>query len=334
LTAADGKSGRIGRWGWIAAFTLLTAGCGLLRSEFYREETQHLYREAAAAYRSGNAEAAAATFGRILQLDPQHGCAHAALGNLALANGDYAPAAAHYRRALAADADLETLVRPNLLRSLYMERQAPLAAAGVRLEQIAGLVAEGRFRTLDAALAAPSVPIERLAADSGLLTQAQLAVVLRSALAGVAGGAGSPRCRLFLAWLLHHHHVADRECAAALGDLPARLEGADRASAFMLQGRLLERIGRRKRAAQGYLAAYAAGRPVEAVARRLAPMVHLPVTRVVHMLQTGSRPAADPAAVRRRPDHPLRRRLEIVLQNPARRPAYANRLKFPTEWPS
>jgi len=79
---------------------LMACGSPAVRYEFYRGEVKHLHTEGNKAYQAGDYVKAAEHYQAILEMVPKYAEAHAALGNVALANGNTDEAMKYYNAAI------------------------------------------------------------------------------------------------------------------------------------------------------------------------------------------------------------------------------------------
>ncbi len=112
---------------------LLFTGCTQLRTEFYRNETGHLYTVGCTLYSQGDYQAAREVFEELITLDPDYGPAYVSLGNLAMIDEQYEQACDYYERAIAHDPELEKDILPFLAVSTMHRERKPLVDRGIDL---------------------------------------------------------------------------------------------------------------------------------------------------------------------------------------------------------
>ena len=152
---------------------LFVQACGALRTELYREETQHRYQGACKLYRAGDYAGAGTGFQEVIAMDPEYGPAYAALGHLALIREDYPGAIEHYRAAVAADPELEAELQPFIMVAQAHKARAPLQAAGISLNQLYPLIMGDRRAEVEAILE-EDIPLRLLANDTMGITPGRL----------------------------------------------------------------------------------------------------------------------------------------------------------------
>lgn len=119
-----------------AGIAMGSIGCSMLRTEWYRGETRHLYEKGCSAYRAGDLSGAGEALTQVVTLDPAHARAHVALGHVALASGDLRAAAASYRKALTLAPDLRDAVGPMLLHAELTYQQEIVRETGADLKTV------------------------------------------------------------------------------------------------------------------------------------------------------------------------------------------------------
>ncbi len=270
--------------------------CAPLRSEFYRNETKALYEDAVRHYKEGDYDRARRSFEKVIQLDPDYGPAHAALGNLAMIEEDYDRAVASYQEALRQDPELEVELQPLLLTAESYQRQAPLIEAGIHLGQVYALVMEEDLATLNRRIT-PELPLELLASDPLNITPGQLGE-LRLKITELAAGAElSDATRLLFAYILFPDGGLDKTTTALIAAITKGSEPQVRQQGFILLGRLKERAGYNNDAVDAFLAAVEAGSPIPEVAHHLARLYGVDIATVLPVkepVKTIRRPPPDP----------------------------------------
>jgi tetratricopeptide (TPR) repeat protein len=268
----------------------LFSGCASLRTEFYREETRHLYESGCRSYKQGDYDAARIAFSSIVELDPDYGPAHAALGNLAMIGEDYEQAYEHYQRALRHDPELRGELLPLVMISDTHTARRPLIEAGVELADVYPLVMDEKFAELQKLLGQKDLPLELLATDSLSLTPGRIGELRQKAAELAPEASGPAPYRLFLCYLLFYSADYDQICLRLLDDLTLEASGPLVQQAHVLAGRLRERLGDKKGARDGYLAAVNAGLPMEAVAHHLARLYLVDIKTILPTRQEGREP--------------------------------------------
>ena len=253
----------------LVLFALTLIGCTSMRTEFFREETKHLYTTGCESYKQGDYEKAKSAFEEVVSLDPDYGPAHAALGNLAMIEEDYEQAHCHYKDAIDHDPELKKDLLPFLLLSDMHNVREPLVKAGVELSTIYPLLMDEKYEEL-AAIFSKDLPIELLANDTVSLTPGQIGE-LRQKAANIASQATGPDSfRLFLSYLLFYDEQYNQITNDLLSTLIKEQSGINLQNSFVLLGRLNERMGNKKEAVRSFVAAVKAGKPIKEVAHHLA----------------------------------------------------------------
>ena len=99
----------------------LLSGCSAIQFEFYREEIKHLYHVASKAYKAGDYDKAKTHYQRILNYDEKQALASAALGHIAIAQGQGSEALRYYQRAIRMDNLLKESLTPFLAYAKTMK---------------------------------------------------------------------------------------------------------------------------------------------------------------------------------------------------------------------
>jgi Tfp pilus assembly protein PilF len=289
--------------------------CSSFRTELYREETLHRYREACKCYQRGEYEAARTGFENVIAIDPEYGPAHAALGNLALIGENYSGAMAHYRAAVAVDPELETDLQPLIMVALAQLARAPLEQAGTSLAAIYPLMMEARMAALEDLLA-KDISLPLLARDTLGITPGRLGELQQKAAALADPMRGSIRLRLFLGYLLFAGRIDDALATAMIVGAVAEAERRDQKEAYIVIGQLYERQGAANAAVDAYLAAVGAGLPLTAVAHHLARIYQVDMESI---LPSASFPDQD-----NDPHAPMRVEMSTFI------PALQPKVRFPS----
>ena len=268
------------RAGMACLLTLgLASGCGALRSEFFRGETDHLLAEGNRHYRSGAFKEAASCYDRAVALDPACARGHTALGHVAYVGGRFQEALRCYDRAVDLDPRLEATLAPLILDARRMEEQQALEACGASLQKVLALLSKGREDEVEALLR-EDVPTDMLARHATSLPTKGRDRLLELAEERGRSGTVPPCLALFYGHLLaadeRHGFLATRLLESAA----PRVEGEARQKAYLTLGALYIRLGREQDAAWAYEAALEAGCPREEVVPLLADLYGMPADAV------------------------------------------------------
>ena len=259
---------------------LIFTGCTQLRTEFYRNETGHLYKVGCSLYRQGDYAAAGEVFEELLMLDPDYGPAYVSLGNLAMINEQYGLACDYYERAVAHDPELEKDVLPFLAVSTMHRERKPLVDRGIDLAGLYPLLMEHRIDEIEGLLAG-DIPLELLATDSATVTPGQLSEMRGMAAQLAQDQTISINFQLFLAYLLFQAEAYEPVVEELLARMLQATDGAAKQEAHILMGRLQERKGNNAEAVQYYLAAVSAGSTLERVAHYLAKIYRVDIETIL-----------------------------------------------------
>lgn len=256
------------------------AGCTHMRTEFYREETKHLYETGCQLYKQGDYENAQLAFEEAVSLDPDYGPAHAALGNIAMISEEYEDAYAHYQSAVKHDPELKKELLPFLMISDMHKSREPLTRVGIELSDIYPLLMEDKNDELET-IFKKDIPLELLAKDTVSLTPGQIGE-LQFKTSGIAPQVtGSVPFRLFLAYLLFYSGQYESENLKLLNSLAQDATGVFSQDTFVLQGRLKERVGDNSGAVDSFVAATDAGKPLAEVAHHLARLYQVDIKTII-----------------------------------------------------
>ncbi len=259
---------------------LLLTSCTQMRTEFYRNETRHLYETGCAHYSQGDYEAAREVFEELITLDPDYGPAYASLGNLAMINEQYELACDYYERAIVHDPELEMDIQPFLAVSTMHRVRKPLVERGIDLAKLYPLLMEKRIDEIEPLLAG-DIPLELLAKDSATVTPGQLQEMRGMAIQLIQDRSLSVNFQLFLAYLLFHGEAHDPVVEALLARMLQTAEGGAKQQASLLMGRLQDKMGNNTEAVQHYLAAVRAGSTLEEVAHYLAKIYRVDIETIL-----------------------------------------------------
>jgi Tfp pilus assembly protein PilF len=264
----------------IALIQAALVACGTFRTEIYREETLYRYKEACQRYKQGDYDAAQDDLEKVIEMDPNYGPAHAALGNLALIVEDYKAALEHYRKAVAVNPELEADLQPLILVAGAHRQRDPLRKAGVGLDQVYPLIMSERLADLGSLLE-KDVPLLLLANDTMSITPGKLGA-MRGKAAEMAHPEVTPvRLRLFLGYLLFAGQNDDALAAVMIQSALPQVKGPDRQEAWVVLGQLFERQEDLDMAVDAFLAAVDAGLPMSAVAHHLARVYRVDLDSVL-----------------------------------------------------
>ncbi len=254
----------------------LAAGCGALRSEFFRGETAHLLGEGNRLYRSGAFQEAASCYERAVALDPACARGHAALGHVAYVGGRFREALCCYDRAVDLAPGLEATLAPLILDARRMEERKHLGACGADPQRVFALLTAEREAEVEILLqtgVSPSV----LARHATSLPAKDRGRLLELAKERARSGTVPPRCALLYGHLLaadeRHGFLATRLLESAA----PRAKGRARHKAHLTLGALYIRLGREQDAAWAYEAALEAGCPRDEVVPFLADLYAVPL---------------------------------------------------------
>ncbi|HSO20009.1 MAG TPA: hypothetical protein VLT88_11145, partial [Desulfosarcina sp.] len=270
--------------------------CGALRTELYREETLHRYREACKLYRSGDYAGAGTGFQEVIAMDPEYGPAYAALGHLALIREDYPAALTHYREAVAADPELAPDLQPFIMVALAHKERTPLRAAGISLNRLYPLIMQGRLSELETVLE-KDIPLQLWAGDTMGITPGRWGELQRKISETADPSTGSARYRLFAGYLLFFGQSDDDLAAALIGSTIGEAAAKDRQEALVALGQLHERRGDPNAAVDAFLAAVDAGLPMTDVAHHLARIYGVDIGTIMPPKDTALEEAAPSAPV-------------------------------------
>ncbi len=294
--------------------------CSGLRTELYRKETLHLYQGACKLYKEGDYAGAGEGFEAVIAMDPDYGPAHAALGNLSLIQEDYPGALSHYRRAIAADPELETDLQPFIMVAQAHKERAPLREAGVSLNQLYPLVMADRRAAVEAILA-EDIPLRLLANDTMGITPGRLGEMRHKIAETGDPLTGSVRYRLFAGYLLFFGQTDDDLAAALIGGAADEAAGPERQEALVVLGQLHERRSDPNAAVDAYLTAVDAGMPMTEVAHHLARVYGVDIETILPPKVVGGEETA--------PSEPMG--IEISTYLPPSRPADLGAAALPKE---
>jgi tetratricopeptide (TPR) repeat protein len=254
--------------------------CSGLRTEIYREETLHRYNQACKFYKQGDYQTARSELETVIDLDPDYGPAHAAMGNLALIGEDYSSALIHYQAAVAADPELEPALRPLILLAMAHKEREPLLKAGVGLDQLYPLIMADRRAEVEALLN-QDISLPLLANDTMGITPGRLGEMQRKLVETANPMIGSLRYRLFSGYFLFYGQNDDALATAMIQSVVDEAIGRDRQEARVVLGRLHERRGEANAAVDAYLAAVDAGLPMADVAHHLARVYRVDIETIM-----------------------------------------------------
>jgi tetratricopeptide (TPR) repeat protein len=258
--------------------------CSGLRTEIYREETLYRYNQACKLYKQGDYQTARSELETIIDLDPDYGPAHAALGNLALVGEDYPGALAHYEAAVAVDPELEPELWPLILVAMAHKEREQLQKAGVGLDQLYSLIMADRQAEVEALLH-QDIPLQLLANDTMGITPGRLGEMQRKIAEMATPPMGSVRYRLFLGYLLFFGQNDDALATTMIQNAVDEATGRDRQEALVVLGKLHERQGEANEAVDAYLTAVEAGLPMTDVAHHLARVYRLDIESILQAIE-------------------------------------------------
>ncbi len=274
----------------------LVTGCSTMRTEFYRGETKHLYHKGTESYKQGNYQEARSTFEKIVDLDPDYGPAHAALGNLAMIAEDYPSALTHYRTAIKYDPELKEEILPLLLTSIRHKARQPLVEQNIDLNKIHKLLLDEKLSILEELLQ-KDIPLQLLASDTISLTPGKLAELRRKTEDLAPTITGSVRLRLFLGHILFLSRINDPLTIELLKRTVKEAGKQEQQEIYLLLGRLHERTGKKNQAVNNYLAAVRNGLPMAEAAPFLARIYQVDIATVMPLKATKKEPVKIPEPV-------------------------------------
>ncbi|MCD6297028.1 MAG: tetratricopeptide repeat protein, partial [Deltaproteobacteria bacterium] len=258
---------------------ILASGCGVLRSEFYRGETHYLYNQGNQAYKAGEFNRARECFQQVIKADPGYARGFAGLGNLALIKGDFDEAIRCYSQAMTLEPGLEETLLPLMLVAKEQQARQPVVNCGMDLRKVLTLLSNGRENELENLLSR-DVPLELVAKDTLSITLEELVKLRSLVVERVDAGGSSPRCRLFFGYFLFYADQRDWLAAKVLENAAKDVSGRDQQHAYEITGKLYERMGQEKKAANAFLKAVKAGMPLAEVAPFLAKIYGVPVEKI------------------------------------------------------
>lgn len=129
-------------------------------------------------------------------------------------------------------------------------------------------------------LLSKDVPLELVAKDTLSLTLEELLKLRALIVKRVDAGGGSHRYRLFFGYFLFCSDQRDWLAAKVLEDAAKDVSGRDQQDAYMITGKLYERMGQEKRAANAFLKAVNAGMPLAEVVPFLAEIYGIAVEKI------------------------------------------------------
>jgi tetratricopeptide (TPR) repeat protein len=256
------------------------SGCAGMRAEFFRGETLYLYNRGCQHYKQGDYDAARAALEKVLSMDPHYGQAHAALGNIAIAERAPATALTHYRQAVQIDPGLEANLRPLILAATVQAVREPITKAGTDLRKVYRLVAAGKHAELEKLLTR-DIPLDLLAKDTLSITPSELGELAKKMAVNAGPEKGSVRYRLFSGYLLFFAREDPVLATALIEQAVADAEIGDRKTAYMLLGQIRERLGDVNLAVDAYLLAEQSGAPPAEVAGHLSEIYGLEVESIL-----------------------------------------------------
>jgi tetratricopeptide (TPR) repeat protein len=283
---------------FVVLFCFLLFSCSTLRTELFREETHHRYKQACTLYQQGDYDSAREEFETVLDFDPDYGPAHAALGNLAMIKEAYTEAAEHYGRAIEVDPELEAELAAMRTVAAAHTRREPLRRAEVSLGQVYPLVMEDKQAELEAVLE-KEIPLDLLAGDTMSITPGKMREMQAKIAETVRLEKGSVRYRLFAGYLLFYGKTNDAIAAKVILETAPAAETTEQQKAFVMLGHLCERLGKKNDAVNAYLAAVHAGLPLADVAHHLARVYGVDIATILPERQEPStvQAASEPMAI-------------------------------------
>jgi tetratricopeptide (TPR) repeat protein len=259
------------------ALLLLLFGCSAMRTEFYREESKHLYNQAKADYERGDYHSAREHFTRITEHDPA--CAHAwvGLGNICYLDNDMKTAETYYRKAVGLDPGLQEQIQAHTLNAAYKKKQLDFLKKPFNLQKALYLLSAGNTAEFDR-LASASTSLAEVAQATFAVSFAEIAdleIVIRKRL---ADNNAPPETRLFCGYFLLFNTAGGREHALLhIQETAALVADPLRQEAFTVLGRHYCHSGDVNKAIIYFKAALEAGAPMESFAPELAKIYRIPL---------------------------------------------------------
>lgn len=269
----------------LAAFFL--CGCGTLRSEFYRGETDYLYNQGCSSYKAGEYEKAFEYYQRVVKLDPEYAQAYGGLGNLALIKKKYDDAQRCYKKAIELDYKLKKKLLPLMLSAMEQKVRQPLIECGLDLKKVLELLSADKEKELERLLT-KNVPIDLLSKDTVSITLKERDKLNKLITDYAYSGKGSTRLRLFIGYFLFYSEERDWLAANVLSNTVKDIPETDQQDAYMKLGKLYERMGQEDRAVIAYLKATNAGLPMAEVAPYLARIYGVPLEDIMSDLPSAT----------------------------------------------
>lgn len=254
----------------------ILGGCASIRTEFFRGETRYLYNRGCQHYKQGDYDAAREAFENVLAMAPDYGRAHAALGNIALSQGDHKKALIYYGNAIEVEPELKNVLHPFIMVATVQTAMAPLLKAGSDLRQVYRLMMADKLVDLERVLA-QEVPLDLLARDTLSITTSERSELCEKMAADADPAKGSVRYRLFGAYLLFYSQKKPVLAAALIEQAAPEAESEDRKKAYVVLGQIRERLGDFNLAVDAYLLAEKAGVPPADIAGLLSRIYGLEV---------------------------------------------------------
>jgi tetratricopeptide (TPR) repeat protein len=209
-------------------------------------------------------------------MDPYYGQAHAAIGNIALIQGDNKTALVNYRKALHVDPELEKEMIPLIQTAVVKSTREPLIMAEVDLKKVHRLVMANQMSELETLLA-KDIPLDVLAKDTFPVTPSEIGELVARIATITSPDEGSVRYRLFSAYLLYFSQQ-DLNLAVALIERAAtQADNADIKKAYLVLGQMREQMGNFNLAVDAYLMAFQSGLPDAVAAEYISKVYGLDV---------------------------------------------------------
>jgi len=282
------KHHHIIKW-FIAVVVLLClfCRCSRVRTEVFRNETLHLYRQGNVAYRSGDYDGAAEFYTRVIKLNPAYARAHVGLGNVAVLNQDFPEARKHYQSAMELEPQLKPEVTARLSEVAISPQSASLPASGIDWHKVCRLITAGQFRALDKLLS-KYISLDFSIMASGSMPATHMAPCLDRIEQRVQTGKGSAAFMCFAGYALSVSDKTVYSAAAAFEQAAAAGDRNEKKKAYLALAALYDRIEDKDKAVEAYLKSVAAGVSMETVATELAALYGVPVEVVTGKKAAGA----------------------------------------------
>lgn len=258
------------------SFMLLICACSATRTEFYREESKHLYNQGKAAYESGQYDSARDHFTRITEYDPAHSQAWVGLGNICYLENDMKTAQACYRKAVEIDPDLRQQISARITIATYREKRQRSLEKPFNLRKALDLLLAGNTTAFDRQ-ASTSTSLAEITQATAAVSFAEIADLEKLIRKRMADSNAPPKTRLFCAYFLLFNSKTGREEAVVhIQEAASLVNETHQLEAFVVLGQYYYRIGENNKAIIYFKAALEAGASEESIAPELARIYRIP----------------------------------------------------------